>query len=397
MSILEQIKKELPWLDDNLSFDLTRGKPSADQLKVTENIIASLALPFEMDGIDLRNYGIPEGIPSARQLGSEILSTPFELTLALDNSSLTIMQQVVSCALHLGFANIKLSKKSKFICPVPGYDRHFKLLENFGIEMVTVNFSADGPNLNEIKTLLEDDAVSGIVCVPRHSNPTGHTYSDSNISSMFEMFAKKKNNFMILWDNAYACHDLKITPEQQPIMSVAKNLNLENNLFIVGSTSKITLAGAGLAFFSSSERNIEKFIDYRNSITPGPNKINQALHVNYFKKVSLDAQMQALRELILPKFNLTEKYLTELHEMGLCDYIPPTGGYFISFESRKPNAEEIISECANLGLKLLPLGSCFPYMQDPKKNNIRIAPTFPNLEGLDKCLQIFSSVVKKLN
>ena len=398
MSILEQIKSELPWLDDKVSFDLTRGKPSADQLNVTQKNFKHIEIPFEMDGIDLRNYGNPEGIPSARKLGAQILSTEFDETIALDNSSLTIMQQLVSCAYHLGFPKSKLSKKTKFLCPVPGYDRHFKLLENFGVEMIAMPFQDNGPDANVINDLLsKDDDISGIVCVPRHSNPTGHVYSDQNVKEIFELIANKKRNFMILWDNAYACHDFRETINQTPVMKLADEYELKDNLFIVGSTSKITLAGSGLAFFASSELNISKFIEYRNSLTPGPNKLNQGMHVNYFKKSSLQSQMESLKEVILPKFELVEKYLDELKKDGFCDYIQPSGGYFISYESSNSNAEQIIEYCSKLGLKLLPIGSCFPYQKDPKNSNIRIAPTFPSLENLERCMEIFSKVVKKLN
>ena len=259
MSILEQIRSELPWLDDKVSFDLTRGKPSADQLNVTQKNFKHIEIPFEMDGIDLRNYGNPEGIPSARQLGAQILSTDFDETIALDNSSLTIMQQLVSCAYHLGFPKSKLSKKTKFLCPIPGYDRHFKLLENFGVEMIPMPFQDDGPDVNVISDLIsKDNDISGIVCVPRHSNPTGHVYSDQNVKEIFELVANKKRNFMVLWDNAYACHDFRDTINQTPVMKLADEYELKDNLFIVGSTSKITLAGSGLAFFSSSEVNISK-------------------------------------------------------------------------------------------------------------------------------------------
>ena len=398
MSILEQIKSELPWLDDKVSFDLTRGKPSADQLNVTQKNFKHIEIPFEMDGIDLRNYGNPEGIPSARKLGAQILSTEFDETIALDNSSLTIMQQLVSCAYHLGFPKSKLSKKTKFLCPVPGYDRHFKLLENFGVEMIAIPFQEDGPDVNVISDLIsKDDDTCGIVCVPRHSNPTGHVYSDQNVKEIFELIANKKRNFMVLWDNAYACHDFRDTINQTPVMKLADEYELKDNLFIVGSTSKITLAGSGLAFFASSELNISKFIEYRNSLTPGPNKLNQGMHVNYFKKSSLQSQMESLKEVILPKFELVEKYLDELKKDGFCDYIQPSGGYFISYESSNSNAEQIIEYCSKLGLKLLPIGSCFPYQKDPKNSNIRIAPTFPSLENLERCMEIFSKVVKKLN
>jgi len=398
MSILEQIKTELPWLDDKVAFDLTRGKPSPDQLSMTEKTFSSLAMPFEMDGIDLRNYGTPEGIPSARELGSKILSTPFERTLALDNSSLTIMQQILSCSYHLDFSRSSLSAKSKFLCPVPGYDRHFKLLENFGIQMIPMPFQSDGPDLVSLKELLnEHKDIHGIVCVPRHSNPTGHVYSDQNVREMFSLLKKRSNNLMILWDNAYACHDLKSTESQLPIFGMAEEYDLQDNLFVIGSTSKITLAGSGIAFFSSSQINNNKFIDYRNSLTPGPNKINQGLHVSYFKKVSLEEQMSELRQLLLPKFDLVDGHLSRLKEQGLCNFTSPSGGYFISFDSIQARASDIIKNCGDLGLTLLPIGSCFPYNNDPNNSNIRIAPTCPDLATLDKCLNIFTKVVKKLN
>ena len=271
MNILEHIRQELPWLDGNTVYDLTRGKPAPEQLDITQKYYSDLTIPYEMDGIDLRNYGNPEGLPSARMLGSKILKTNFEETHALDNSSLTLMHQIISCAFFLGFKNSKLSSNSKIICPVPGYDRHFKLLENFGVEMLTVPFQKDGPDLGVIEDLLKKESnIHGIVCVPRHSNPTGQTFSDDNVQQLFELLAPLKDNFSIFWDNAYACHDIDETIQQTPANQIAKSLGLEDNLFQVGSTSKITLAGSGISFLSSSNENLSKFIDFRNAITPGP-------------------------------------------------------------------------------------------------------------------------------
>ena len=398
MNILEQIRKELPWLDDKVSYDLTRGKPSKAQLDITQKNLKRITQPFEMDDMDLRNYGSPEGLPSARKLGAKIMGTLANETLALDNSSLTLIQQVLSCGYFLGFEQSKLNNKSKFICPVPGYDRHFKLIENFGIEMLPIPFSDDGPDLLALeKVLNEDSNVSGIVCVPRHSNPTSHTYTDANVENMFSLISKRKKDFMILWDNAYACHDLKPTINQDCVNNVARKFGVWNKLFHFSSTSKITLAGSGISFLSMSSANIKKFIDYRNSVTPGPNKMNQGLHVKYFNEVSLEQQMDRLKEIILPKFDLVENYLSELKQDQLGEYISPTGGYFFSFSSKKGRAKKIISLCNELGLKLLPVGSCHPYSNDFADSTIRIAPTFPDIESLDRCMQIFSKVVKYLN
>ena len=398
MNILEHIKQELPWLDGNTVYDLTRGKPSSEQLDITESYYSKLTTPFEMDGIDLRNYGNPEGLPSARELGSKILKTNFDETFALDNSSLTLMHQIISCALFLGFKNSKLNAESKIICPVPGYDRHFKLLENFGVEMLTVPFQKDGPDLNAVKDLLKNESnIHGIVCVPRHSNPTGHTYSDNNVEQLFELLVPHKENFSIFWDNAYACHDIEVTIQQTPADQIAKRFGLENNLFQVGSTSKITLAGSGISFISSSMDNLSKFIDFRNAITPGPNKMNQGIHVKYFELMSIEQQMEKLKKIIKPKFELVDDILKPLKDEGCCTYNKPTGGYFYSIDATTSNADEIVQTCSQLGLKLLPMGSCFPYGADPDNSNIRLAPTFPDLASLERCVNIFKNVLKYLN
>ena len=398
MNILEQIRKEHSWLEANTSYDLRRGKPSNLQLDTTQTILESIEAPFYMDGIDLRNYGEPEGIPSARALGAEILGTDKNQTLALDNSSLTIMHQLLTYSHFLGLKSSKIRANSKILCPSPGYDRHFKLIENFGIEMIAVPFQEDGPDLNVIETILEKEKnIHGIVCVPRHSNPTGHTYSDENVRSMFELFSKFNNNFMIVWDNAYACHDLKKTISQTSATSLAKEFDLEHNLFQLGSTSKMTLAGAGISFLSASKENLASFIEYRNSFTVGPNKMNQGLHVEYFKRVPIREQMQNLKEILLPKFKITEQYLNTLKEANLGNFSNPTGGYFFSYDLNKSNCDEIISNCEQLNLKLLPAGSSFPYNKDPGNKNIRIAPSFPNIDELEKSMKILSSVVKHLN
>jgi len=398
LNILEQIRKEHSWLEANTSYDLRRGKPSNLQLDTTQTILESIEAPFYMDGIDLRNYGEPEGIPSARALGAEILGTDKNQTLALDNSSLTIMHQLLTYSHFLGLKSSKIRANSKILCPSPGYDRHFKLIENFGIEMIAVPFQEDGPDLNVIETILEKEKnIHGIVCVPRHSNPTGHTYSDENVRSMFELFSKFNNNFMIVWDNAYACHDLKKTISQTSATSLAKEFDLEHNLFQLGSTSKMTLAGAGISFLSASKENLASFIEYRNSFTVGPNKMNQGLHVEYFKRVPIREQMQNLKEILLPKFKITEQYLNALKEANLGNFSNPTGGYFFSYDLNKSNCDEIISNCEQLNLKLLPAGSSFPYNKDPGNKNIRIAPSFPNIDELEKSMKILSSVVKHLN
>ena len=398
MNILEQIRKEHSWLEANTSYDLRRGKPSTLQLDITQSILESIEVPFHMDGIDLRNYGEPEGIPSARALGAEILGTDQNQTIALDNASLTIMHQLLACSYFLGLKSSKMGANSKILCPSPGYDRHFKLIENFGIEMITVPFQEDGPDLNVIEAILKKEKdIHGIVCVPRHSNPTGHTYSDENVRSMFQIFSEFNKNFMIIWDNAYACHDLKKTISQTSATSLAKEFDLEHNLFQLGSTSKMTLAGAGISFLASSKENLASFVEYRNGLTVGPNKMNQGLHVEYFKRLPIKEQMQKMKEILLPKFEITEQYLNILKEANLGNFSDPTGGYFFSYDSNKSNCDEIVSTCQQLNLKLLPAGSSFPYNKDPENKNIRIAPSFPDLDELEKSMKILTSVVKHLN
>ena len=202
---------------------------------------------------------------------------------------------------------------------------------------------------------------------------------------------------MILWDNAYACHDLTETITQTNATVLAKEFDLQNNLFQFGSTSKITLAGSGIAFLSSSEENLEQFIDYRNGLAVGPNKMNQGLHVEYFKKLSIRNQMEKMKEILLPKFEIAKHYLSIIKENNLGNFTDPTGGYFLSYDSSKSNCDEIISICQKLNLKLLPAGSSFPYNKDPQNQNIRIAPTFPSIDELEKSMKILTSVVKHLN
>ena len=383
-----------------LSLDLTRGKPSEEQLDLSNSLINFDEKDFSSHGIDIRNYGEVKGLEACRKIGSEILGCSEDYIWSGGNSSLSLMSKFLSFLFIQGNKSGPWNNKERVsvLCPVPGYDRHFKLLENFGIEMVTVPFQDDGPDLNAVEHLLKsEENIHGIVCVPRHSNPTGHTYSDENVKALFKLTQPYKNNFSFFWDNAYACHDLDETIEQTPINKIAKDHAMEDNYFQVGSTSKVTLAGAGISFLSSSETNLNAFIDFRNAITPGPNKMNQGLHVKYFEAISLDSQMKELKKVIKPKFELVDSHLEPLQSDGLCTYVKPTGGYFFSFNSTRNNADEIIQCCSKLGLKLLPVGSCFPYEKDPENSNIRLAPTFPDIATLERCIKIFINVAKYLN
>ena len=394
LSKFEELKSK------ELSLDLTRGKPSSDQLDLSNGLMSFSENDFLYDGVDIRNYGEIKGLDSCRELGAEILGCSKEYVWAGGNSSLSLMSQFMSFLFVEGIGEGPWNSKKRVsvLCPVPGYDRHFNLCEKFGINMIPVSLTGTGPDLEEVKRLIDsDDSIRGMWCVPKYSNPTGEIYSHQTIDGLLEIFSKTKNKTLIFWDNAYACHDIEDTIQQTPADQIAKKIGLENNLFQVGSTSKITLAGSGISFISSSKDNLYKFIDFRNAITPGPNKMNQGMHVKYFELVSIEQQMSELKKIIKPKFELVDHILEPLKDTGLCFYEKPTGGYFYSIDSAKSNADEVVQACSQLGLKLLPMGSCFPYGVDPDKKNIRLAPTFPDMASLERCVTIFKNVLKYLN
>ena len=382
-SKFEELKSE------NLSLDLTRGKPSSDQLDLSNSLMNLTDEVSEFEGLDLRNYGEIKGLESCRELGAQILNCDKDLVWAGGNSSLSLMSQFLTFMFVEGNGGGPWSLKERVsvLCPVPGYDRHFKLCETFGINMIPVPLTGEGPDLEEVKRLVEtDESIKGIWCVPKYSNPTGEVYSRSTIEGLLDIFASPSSKNIIFWDNAYAVHDLSNQSPLIDIFSLAKDKKCEDSVVQFGSTSKITFAGAGIGYIAMSKNNQESFLPFYSSLMIGPDKINQAKHVMFFRDVSLIDHMKKHAKIIRPKFDLV---ISKLNSQGLGKWTEPDGGYFLLYESDNGMAKRIIGLADELGLKLTPAGATHPYGIDEEDKYIRIAPTACSLDELDKAMDVF--------
>ncbi len=382
-SKFEELKSE------NLSLDLTRGKPSSDQLDLSNSLMNQTNEMSEFEGLDLRNYGEIKGLESCRELGAQILNCDKDLVWAGGNSSLSLMSQFLTFMFVEGNGGGPWSLKERVsvLCPVPGYDRHFKLCETFGINMIPVPLTGEGPDLEEVNRLVEtDESIKGIWCVPKYSNPTGEVYSRSTIEGLLDIFASPSSKNIIFWDNAYAVHDLSNQSPLIDIFSLAKDKNCEDSVVQFGSTSKITFAGAGIGYIAMSKNNQESFLPLYSSLMIGPDKINQAKHVMFFRDVSLIDHMKKHAKIIRPKFDLV---ISKLNSQGLGKWTEPDGGYFLLYESDNGMAKRIIGLADELGLKLTPAGATHPYGIDEEDKYIRIAPTACSLDELDKAMDVF--------
>tara|TARA_Y100000768_G_scaffold367487_1_gene330599 strand:- start:425 stop:1624 length:1200 start_codon:yes stop_codon:yes gene_type:complete len=382
-SKFEELKSE------NLSLDLTRGKPSSDQLDLSNSLMNQTDEASEFESLDLRNYGEIKGLESCRELGAQILNCDKDLVWAGGNSSLSLMSQFLTFMFVEGNGGGPWSLKERVsvLCPVPGYDRHFKLCETFGINMIPVPLTGEGPDLEEVKRLVEtDESIKGIWCVPKYSNPTGEVYSRSTIEGLLDIFASPSSKKIIFWDNAYAVHDLSNHSPLIDIFSLAKDKKSEDLVVQFGSTSKITFAGAGIGYIAMSENNQESFLPFYSSLMIGPDKINQAKHVMFFRDVSLIDHMKKHAKIIRPKFDLV---ISKLNSQGLGKWTEPDGGYFLLYESDNGMAKRIIGLADELGLKLTPAGATHPYGIDEEDKYIRIAPTACSLDELDKAMDVF--------
>lgn len=382
-------KKYLFFKNSKKQLDLTRGRPSSEQLDLSGNLENILKGDFFQDKVDIRNYGLLEGLPSARKLAGWILNSDPKNILVNGTSSLTLLGHYLQSLIFHGDGKIpwKDLRKISFLCPVPGYDRHFSMLEKLGIKMIPVPLTGNGPDLELIKNLLEtDETIKGILCVPKHSNPTGETYSQEVIEELAKI---KKEDFKIIFDNAYAVHDFSKSKKLPNIEQTFIKNNSHKSLVMLGSTSKISLAGSGLAFMSLSPENMSNFIDYFSKFSLGSDKVNQARHIRIFNsKKALSEHMNKLAKIIKPKFDLVQEKLSTL-PTGLAKWTKPTGGYFISFDSLSGRASKIHKLCNEAGLKLTPLGATFPYGKDLDDKNIRLAPTQVELDELEDAMELF--------
>jgi DNA-binding transcriptional MocR family regulator len=396
-------------LEQKLNLDLTRGKPSAEQLSLSNALDGILAGDYKAaDGTDTRNYGGLDGIKEARELGAQVLGLDISNVIAGGNSSLTMMFQAAMTGYHFGFSGADSSEENagawkniegaKFLCPVPGYDRHYTVCEQLGIELVTVPMTATGPDMDQAEAMIKaDQSIIGMWCVPKYSNPTGVVYSDETVQRIAALGKIANPNFRVFWDNAYAVHDLIANPPQlAKIMEACVAAGTEDSVLQFASTSKITHAGAGVAFMGGSATNLNAFKKVLGTTTIGPDKVNQLRHMKLLPSMdALSAHMQKHAEIINPRF---EAVLTKLDsafaDSDLGAWEKPVGGYFISFDTRPGCAQTVVKMAADAGVKLTPAGATFPYGKDPEDCNIRLAPTVPSVDEVNRAMDVFDVCVK---
>jgi DNA-binding transcriptional MocR family regulator len=375
------------FLSRGLKLDMTRGKPSPEQLDLSDGM---LTLPGNRDyhsdaGDDIRNYGGLQGLAEVRQLFSSVMDAPAEQIVVGENSSLAIMHDCIVWALLKGVpgsaAPWSRSGDVAFICPAPGYDRHFALCEEFGIRMLPVAMAEDGPDMAAVEALAADPAVKGMWCVPKYSNPTGAVYSDAVVRRLATMRTGAPD-FRLFWDNAYAVHHLTDRrPALADILELCAEAGHPNRPFIFASTSKITLAGAGLAFFASSQDNVRWYLARAGKRTIGPDKPNQLRHIRFLRDpAGLDRHMDAHRRLLAPKFDAVLEALDgRLGELGVARWTRPAGGYFIGVDAMDGTARRVVELAEGLGIRLTPAGATWPGGKDPYDRTLRLAPSFPSL------------------
>lgn len=385
-----------------LCLNMARGNPCKEQLDLSVdmlNVFDDYDFMSE-NGIDVRNYGMLDGIPEAKELFSNMIGVEDDEIIIFGNSSLNAMFWAVQTAFNKGIlGNTPWSQcgEIKFLCPVPGYDRHFKVTELFNIKMINIPMTATGPDMDMIEKLVaEDDSIKGVWCVPQYSNPDGICYSDETVKR-FAALKPAAKDFRIFWDNAYCIHHLTDSPKIiLNILDEAKKVGNEDIVYIFGSTSKITFPGAGVAVMGASRRNVEELKKFLGISIISYDKMNQLRHVKFFGTFeNMCIHMKKHMAIIAPKFKLVcDTLKDEIAPLGIGSWTEPQGGYFVSFNALKGCAKRIVKLCSEAGVTLTGAGATFPYGVDPDDRNIRIAPTYPPLEDLAKALELFVICVK---
>ncbi len=387
-----------------LSLNMARGKPAADQLDLTKGMLDAVSSSTDckaLDGTDCRNYGVLDGIKDTKKIFCDMLGVAEDELIVGGNSSLNLMYDTIARNFMFGVSKEatpwKDAGKVKWLCPVPGYDRHFAITERFGFELVNIPMNADGPDMDMVEKLVnEDSSVKGIWCVPMYSNPTGITFSDE-VVKRFAALKPAAKDFRIFWDNAYCVHHLTDTPDTLlNILDECKKNGNEDMVYIFASTSKVSYAGAGVAVMAASKNNID-YVKYHMTVqTIGFDKINQLRHARYFKNFDgIKAHMKKHAAIIAPKFDAVIKALDEnIRPLGIGSYNTPRGGYFISFDTLPGCAKKVVSLCKDAGVIMTGAGATFPYGKDPQDSNIRIAPTLPPIDELEQAMKVFICSVK---
>jgi DNA-binding transcriptional MocR family regulator len=384
-----------------LELDMTRGKPSPKQLDLANDILALPGITEYRDseGADCRNYGGLDGLPRMRRLFGEILGCPAENVIIGGNSSLTIMHDTIVRAFLWGVPGGKApwgkQGNVKFLCPVPGYDRHFAVTQHVGIDMLNVGMTDAGPDMDQVEALAKDPLVKGIWCVPKYSNPTGVTYSDEVVERLAKMEAA--TDFRIMWDNAYAEHHLSDDHDRLANMfDACRKAGNEDRLLMFASSSKMSFAGAGVAAMAASMTNVRDTKKHLSMQTIGPDKVNQLRHLKFFGDIhGLRAHMSRQAEIIRPKFELVQNVLgRELGGKGIASWSNPKGGYFIDLNVPDGCAKDVVALAAEAGVKLTKAGATFPQGQDPRDRNIRLAPTLPSLDEIKDAMKVLAICVE---
>ncbi len=382
-----------------LNIDMSRGKPGSDQLDISNDMLTVFEDGnFKTEaGFDVRNYGLLQGIPECQKLFAELLGVEPQNVIVGGNSSLSLMYDYVNQCMFLGagFTPWAQQGKVKFLCPCPGYDRHFAICESLGIEMINVDMTSSGPNVEQIKEYVKDPMVKGMFVVPKYSNPQGITFSDETVKAIAEL-TPAASDFRIIWDNAYIVHDLtESTDKLLNIFDVLPERN-KNMVIEVTSTSKISFPGAGVSCLASSEENIKEILKRLTVQSISYDKVNMLRHVKYFKNLDgIKAHMQKHAKILKPKFDAVIDTLNaDLGGLEIAEWNEPNGGYFISLDITGGSASKVGVLCKEAGVTLTNVGATFPYGKDPSDSNIRIAPTFPNADVLKQAVKVLTVSAK---
>ena len=387
----------------NLNLNMARGKPCADQLDLALGVLEALHARSEFansKGDDCRNYGVWNGLPEMRAIFSKMLEVPADQIILGNNSSLQMMFDCISQGYTHGYSGCTpwcRQEKLKFLCPAPGYDRHFAVTEYFGFEMIPVPMLKTGPDMDLIERLVAgDEAIKGCWCVPKYSNPTGITYSDETVRR-FAALKPAAKDFRIMWDNAYCVHDLTDTPDTLlDLYAECLKRGTEDQVLFFASTSKISFPGAGVAALAASKRNIEDLKRRITAQTIGPDKLNQLRHILFLPDINgVYDLMQGHRQILQPKFQIVEESLErELGNLGIAKWSKPNGGYFVNLDVMNGCAKRVVNLCKEAGVVLTDAGATFPYGADPNDSNIRVAPTFPPQEELRQAMHLLCICVR---
>ena len=378
-----------------LKLDMSRGKPSKEQLDLSMDMLKPI--DYTENGFDVRNYGILDGLQSCKELFAQLLDVDAKNVLVGPAASLNLMYDYICqcyCEGVLGSTPWSKLDSVKFLCPVPGYDRHFTILEHFGIEMINVPMTAEGPDMEVIEELIKDESVKGMFCVPTYSNPQGITFSDETVKRIARMKPAAKD-FRIVWDNAYCVHDIK--DEGDELLNIFKVDGVNEDMIIeVCSTAKMTFPGAGISALVASDANMKQIKNRLNCQTISYDKMNQLRHVRFFKNLDgIKAHMKKHAAIMKPKFDMVIDHLeNELGGLGIASWIDPKGGYFISLDVMDGCAKRVGELCKEAGVTLTTVGATYPYFNDPKDSNIRIAPSLPPVAELDTATRILCVSVK---